>query len=71
MKKIFFWKDLSGRGFSNQWTLAQLKKAMAGERSDDGQAASTWAKEAEVGDEWSNAANQITCIEYRTKFKKP
>lgn len=60
--KKFFWKDKSGRGFSNTWTLTELKKAMAGERSDD-QAASTWAKEAEVGDEWSNSANKITRIE--------
>lgn len=59
-QKEFFWKDKSGRGSSNTWSLSQLKKAMAGQRSDDDVAASTWAKDAEVGDTWRNAANEIT-----------
>lgn len=62
MKKEFFWKDLSGRGFTNTFTLTELKKAFAGEKNDDGIAISTWAKAADPGDECRNAANKIERI---------
>jgi hypothetical protein len=62
MKKKFLYKDKSGRGFTNTFDLAGLKKAFKGERSWDDELASTWAKDAEAGDRWENAANEITCF---------
>ena len=61
MKK-FFWKDKSGRGFTNTFTLDGLKKALKGERSWDDEAISKWAKDAEEGAKWENAANEVTCV---------
>lgn len=60
--KQFFWKDKSGRGYTNTWNLLELKKAMKGEKNYDGKSASTWAQDAEVGDRWENAANEVTRI---------
>lgn len=61
MKK-FFWKDKSRRGFTNTFTLDDLKKALKCERSWDDETISKWAKNAEEGDKWENAANEVTCI---------
>lgn len=58
----YFWKDKSGRGFTNTFTKSDLVKAFAGTRSWHGEAISTWANRADVGDEWENAANKVTRI---------
>lgn len=60
MKKEFFWKDKSGRGFSNTFNLQELKSAMKGERSYNDESAYTWAKDADVADEWENETHKIT-----------
>ena len=60
MDKQFFWRDKSGRGATGTFTLNEIKSAFKGERSWDDESAYTWAKEAEVGDRWENAANEIT-----------
>ena len=63
MAKKFFYKDKSGRGFTNTFTLEGVKKAFKGERSWDDETITSWTKEAEEGDKWENAANEITCIQ--------
>ena len=64
MKK-FFWKDTSGRGFTNTFTEKDLAKIFKEEEDTnwDGETASEWAEEAEVGDKWLNAANEITRVD--------
>jgi hypothetical protein len=62
MAKKFFYKDKSGRGFTNTFALEGLKKAFKGERSWDDESVASWAKRAEYGDKWENAATEIICI---------
>jgi hypothetical protein len=57
--KNFFWQDKSGRGFTNNFNMSEVKRAFIGERNYDGKAVSTWADGADVGDEWKNNANLI------------
>ncbi len=59
-KKEFFYQDKSGRGFTATYNLNDMRSCFKGERDWDGQAASTWASNAEIGDVWENAANKIT-----------
>lgn len=58
----YFWQDKSGRGFSNTLNKSNLVKALSGTRSWHGEAISTWANRADVGDEWENATDKITRI---------
>ena len=56
----FFWKDKTGRGFTQVFNQSEVKRSFQGERSWHGEAASTWARRSTVGDKWENAANEIT-----------
>lgn len=67
MEKQFFWKDLSGRGFTNTFNEAELKEAFKEEIEDENEQLEEgedgleyWIETADVGDEWGNAANKIT-----------
>ena len=55
----YLWKDKSGRGLKNSFNKSNLIKALSGTRSWHGEAISTWANRADVGDEWENAANKV------------
>lgn len=59
VKKEFFWQDKTGRGYTNTFTLRELQDAFRGQKNWDGQAASSWADFAEVGDEWENKSDKI------------
>lgn len=61
--KRFFWKDKSGRGFPNTFNQTGVKKSFTGEQSWQGESAYSFALNADVGDEWENAANKITRVE--------
>ena len=68
MKK-FFWKDKSGRGFTNRLTLKDVLN-LESEEDWNGNELHEWAKDAEEGDRWEDAANEFTCIsEYKTMYK--
>jgi len=62
-EKLFYWKDLSGRGFkANNLTVDIIKE------SDDvtnwnGEALHEWATEAEEGDEWANHNEKYICTQ--------
>lgn len=58
--KNFLWRDLTGRGFTNNFNQTELKRVFVGEVNYDGKAVSTWAIDAYVGDTWQNNANEIT-----------
>jgi len=60
--KKFFWKDLTGRGFSNTLTLEDLLE-IDDESDDDDESLHEWAEYAEQGDEWEDSTMQIICIE--------
>jgi hypothetical protein len=69
-KKLFFWKDKSGRGFTNTFdSEIALINAFEGDdendeygfaRDWDGRTINDFAESAEVGDKWENAANEVT-----------
>lgn len=59
-KKSFMWKDKSGRGFKNTFTLVEIMQC-TDEQSWDGISLQEWANEAEEGDEWENATNKYIC----------
>ncbi len=65
--KKFFWKDKSGRDFSNTLTEKELIKAFTNKEgeddtSDDGETITEWLENADEGDVWQNAANHVTRI---------
>lgn len=60
--KEFFWRDKSGRGEKNTYTMSEVITSFKGETNDDGRAASTWAKAAEVGDRWESTDAELTRI---------
>lgn len=70
MDKQFFWKDLSGRGFTNTFTEEELKEAFKDEIEeededdyDNGDGLRCWIETADVGDEYTeDPANKITRI---------
>lgn len=75
MEKEFFWKDLSGRGFTNTFNEAELTAAfeeedkqteeMNAENPDSYEEDMTvhyFAETADVGDEFRNNANKIIRI---------
>lgn len=57
--KQFFWKDKTGRGFSNTLTLEDLMDM--DETNWDGDEIAEWAEEAEEGDEFENATDKYIC----------
>ncbi len=68
--KKFFWKDMSGRGYSSQITLEELLEMedrnmsdLDRDEDDDEETLSEWAKEAEEGDTFTRNADHYTCIE--------
>lgn len=71
MQKKFFWKDLTGRGYTNNdMSLEQVldiaievDSDLDEEEIDDGEGLGYWAHHAEEGDEWSNAEHKFTCIQ--------
>jgi len=65
MKK-FFWKDCSGRGYSNTYTLDEALKCLDflnDEEGEEGESFFEWLESAEQGDEWVDSANKVICIE--------
>jgi len=61
MKKKFFWKDKSGRGFTNNsMNLDDLLK-LENDTDWNGDELHEWAENADEGDKWEDAANEITC----------
>lgn len=60
MQKTFFWKDETGRGFTNNFTLEDILNCQD-EENYDGDSLHEWAKNAEEGDTWKNKANSFTC----------
>lgn len=67
--KKYFYKDKSGRGFTETFTKAEATKAFKGERNDDGQAFSTWAQTAEVGDNWETNSSSVTYMGEKVEKK--
>jgi hypothetical protein len=61
MDILFFWKDKSGRGFSNQITLDTIS-GIENETNWDGEDLKEWAENAEIGDGWENATDKYTRI---------
>lgn len=61
--KKFFWKDKSGRGFTNTFNQTEVKKSFTGEQSWQGESAYSFALNADVGDEWENSVHKITRVE--------
>jgi len=60
MKK-FFWKDKTGRGFSNNIMIDDLLK-MENDIDWNDQSLHDFAVDSENGDKWEDAASIITCI---------
>ncbi len=60
--KLFFIKDLSGRGYTSKQTLTDLL-TWENEESDNGDMLHEWAENAEEGDTWRINSLLITCIE--------
>lgn len=60
--KQFFWKDKSGRGISNTFTLEEVKKLFKDNTNYDGDAIDDWADNANEGDVWENASEKVICI---------
>lgn len=61
--KEFFWKDKSGREFTNTFSTKELKKAFDDDTNDDGQTIKEWLEEdPDIGSTWVNAANEVTRI---------
>jgi len=61
MKKLF-WKDKTGRGFSNMLTIEDLL-GLDNEEDWNGELLYEWVYECEPGDRWENRVSEITCIE--------
>lgn len=65
MKK-YFWKDKSGRGFTNTFSEKALKQAFHEEEDTnyDGESIAEWLEmEPEVGEDWENETSKVTRIE--------
>jgi hypothetical protein len=60
-KKLFFWQDKSGRGFAGTFSKADIKDSFEPTDTDwNGKEWQVFLEEAEVGDKWENAANEVT-----------
>lgn len=62
MDNQYFWKDKSGRGFTNTFDLDEIVRTFRHDRNYDGDTIQEWLETAEVGDEWENRTDQITRI---------
>lgn len=60
-KKII-WKDKTGRGFKNTFSLAQIT-ALDNVKNWEGDKLHQWAISAEEGDEFENAASKFICTQ--------
>jgi len=60
--KKFLWTDKSGRGITNTFNQTEVKKNFRGEFSWQGVSAYYYALDAEVGEEWENAAHKIVRV---------
>lgn len=58
--KLFFWKDKSGRGFASPMTEQDLREWETEDTDWNGKTLTEFLEEAEVGENWENAANEIT-----------
>lgn len=59
--KLFFWQDKSGRGFAGTFSTADIRDSFDRNRQDwNGKQWSEFLEEAEVGDKWEDAANEVT-----------
>lgn len=59
--KLFFWRDKSGRGFAGTFSEADIRPCFEADDTDwDGKQWQEYLEEAEVGDVWENAANEVT-----------
>jgi len=58
--KNFFWRDKSGRGLTNNFTLTELCKSFTGETDRSGEYVAGWARLADVGEKWENEIHEIT-----------
>jgi len=56
----FFCQDRSGRGFKVNLNQKEVRTRFTGERSNHGEAVSTFARRADVGDVWKNSTLEIT-----------
>lgn len=65
--KLFFWKDKTGRGFTEKFYLEDIQNNYDPDNPDvvsyDGESLQEWAEKADESDEWENAANHYICIE--------
>lgn len=59
--KQLFWKDKSGRGFSNMLTFEDIL-GLENEEDWNGELLHDWVTECESGDRWENRVSEITCI---------
>lgn len=65
MKK-YFWKDKTGRDFTNTFSQTALIGAFSEEEDTnyDGETITEWLEmEPEVGEEWENETSKVTRIE--------
>lgn len=59
--KRFFWKDKTGRGYTNTFAWENLKDD-EDTTNWDGKSLSDWCSEAEIGEEFENAEEKYTRI---------
>ena len=60
--KQLFWKDKTGRGFSNILTFEDVL-GLENEEDWNGEMLQDWVEEYEPGDRWENRVSEITCID--------
>lgn len=58
----FFWKDKTGRGFTNTLTSDDVLK-MEDCEDWNGESLHEFVSEAEVGDKWESRESEFICIE--------
>ena len=66
--KTFFWKDKSGRGFTNNNMTVEDLKNLENEEDWNGNELHEWAEDAEEGDEWEDSSDIFTCISSQVDF---
>lgn len=59
--KTLFWKDKTGRGFSNMLTPEDILD-LENEEDWNGELLHEWVEECESGDRWENQVSEITCV---------
>jgi hypothetical protein len=61
-QKTFFWKDKTGRGFSNTLTEEDLLQ-MDDDQDWNDESLHQFAVNAEIGDKWETSASEIICTD--------